>query len=299
MREYEKIWRQAENRNDTSMKWLERLENPAFSEKVITFMVDPRLVEASEPWRYDLERHKLVSRRQIPKEIRDCFVWPSEFYPEFTEEGDDPDEQQDWFNEKGLWQNNIMHRPELLERMASFKEFLYNRPEREIIVISSNRILETLVKDRDFAHMEGRTCTWKTTVSGRKKLVPKSIPENCPFFGEYWHERSICNRCPSEVSEPVPDDDYSHYWEKNRWRSDSRSDLYYKWFRKPYAGMISLLNEFERLRKLKEELFLAEETYEKLSEEKKGNMIEELKGDRKEQKMSDDEVEKSQSDDEI
>ena len=37
------------------------------------------------------------------------------------------------------------HTVETLERAASFKEFLYNRPEKEIIVIASYRFTDTLI----------------------------------------------------------------------------------------------------------------------------------------------------------
>jgi hypothetical protein len=137
--------------------------------------------------------------------------------------------------------------PSMLERGASFKEFLSNRPEKEIIVISSNLFLDSLMKtDQDFRTMECRSCTWKNTISGRKTLV----------------------EIRRDVSEPVQDDDYGSYW-----RSDERSELFYKWYTKPFPAIFQKLRckredpdyyDWE-LRHLK--YLMADETEEKLREE--------------------------------
>ena len=76
------------------------------------------------------------------------FIFPEEFYPAsiLKRQDDDPDKDQDWYKEEGMWAGRI-RTPESLERGASFKEFLYNRPEKEIIVVTSNAFINTLVHE--------------------------------------------------------------------------------------------------------------------------------------------------------
>lgn len=219
----------------------------SFAQGKITFLVDPRLCEEGHS-EYDYERNTPLTRRRIS--FRDYFTWPSEFY---SDQDEDEDIQQDWYQKKGLWDGFYL-KPKMLERGASFKEFLFNRPEKEIIVITSNCFLDSLIKDDiEFSPMDSRTCVWKTTISGRKKLISKS------FIGEDSND------------EPVQDDDYSFYWKLNPWKSNERSDLFYKWYSKPYNGMLQALRELKgkpsQWRRDLLEHVLEGETEEKLLEE--------------------------------
>ena len=135
-------------------------------------MVDPRLHEV---YRYNTYRpppYMLRSRREIPENIRKYFHFPEEFYPPLEENSkSDPDVQQDWYQMEGFYAGDY-HSVNALERAASFKEFLSNLPDKEIIIITSNCFVESLVMGEDFEFAEQRVCVWQPTVSGRKKLVP-------------------------------------------------------------------------------------------------------------------------------
>ena len=67
---------------------------------------------------------------------------------------------------------------QVLDLLALFKEFFYNYSECEIIMVSSNRVLEASVKDRGFTYIETRICTWKTLFQEGKILVLPLTPEN-------------------------------------------------------------------------------------------------------------------------
>jgi hypothetical protein len=231
-----------------------------------TFLMDPRLREVGHG--YDDPWNKLVSRRDIDPEIRDLFTWPEEFYPHQSDnKEEDPDTQQDWYQGKSLWKGDYYHTVQMLERAASFKEFLYNGPEKQIIVITSNCFLEALLKDDepDFRTMEHRECVWKTTVSGKKTL----------------------KRSSNTIPEPIQDDDYSKYWMVSPWKSEERSQYFCKWYSKPYNGMLHVLREtdecgdcadckidwcFRHDSRLFE--FVKDETVEKLLQEAGDNFVE-------------------------
>ena len=79
--------------------------------------------------------------------------------------------------EEGMWIKG-WRSVESLERAASFKEFLYNRPEKEIIVITCHNFIDTLIGHSGYRHLELSSCIWKPTVSGRIRLVPLTSPES-------------------------------------------------------------------------------------------------------------------------
>ena len=122
----------------------------------------------------------MPSRREMESHYKKYFIFPEEFYPKCTEgQDDDPDKDQDWYKEEGMWAGRLWT-PESLERAASFKDFLYNRPEKEIIVVTSNAFIDTLVHEPnvDMSYLESRSCVWKPTISGRMRLVPLTFPES-------------------------------------------------------------------------------------------------------------------------
>jgi len=197
-----------------------------FLKENITFMLDPRLQEIGEPWG-SRDYYKLPSRREMNSLYKLYFTFPEEFYPKYAEgQEDDPDEDQDWYKEEGLWAGRLMSVGSL-ERAASFKEFLYNRPEKEIIVVTSNIFIDTLVHEPgvNMGYLEYRSCVWKPTISGRMRLVPLTFPE-------------------SEM-ELVPDEDYSEFWP---YRLSERSELFKKWYSNP-TKIYKLLLQFEACKK--------------------------------------------------
>lgn len=188
----------------------------------ITFMLDPRLQEVRQSWQSS-DRNKMPSRREMDSHYKELFIFPEEFYPSYEQgQDDDPDKDQDWYKEKGLWAGSLCT-PQSLERAASFKEFLYNRPEKEIIVVTSNAFINLLVHEPDvnMNYLESRSCVWKPTISGRMRLVPLTFPES--------------------KMDIVRDEDYSEIWP---YRLFERSKLYNKWYRIPTKAYESLL-EFE------------------------------------------------------
>jgi len=185
----------------------------------ITFMLDPRLQEVGQTWE-PRARNKMPSRREMEPYYRKYFIFPEEFYPKYTEgQEDDPDKDQDWYNEEGMWCGRLRS-ANSLERAASFKEFLYNRPEQEIIVVTSNAFSDTLVHEpyTNLAYLESRSCMWKPTISGRMRLVPFFFPES--------------------RKDVVPDEDYSECWP---YRQSERSKLFNKWYRSPTKMYEALL----------------------------------------------------------
>jgi hypothetical protein len=124
---------------------------------------------------------------------KDYFVFPEEFYPKYIDGQDnDPDKEKDWYNKKGLLAGRLLT-VNTLERAASFKEFLYNSPEKEIIIVTSNTFINTLVYEPEVhkKYLEYRSCVWKPTFSGRMRLVPLTFPES--------------------KMDVVPDEDYSEF----------------------------------------------------------------------------------------
>ena len=193
-----------------------------FANGNITFMLDPRLQEIGQSWESN-KRNKMPSRREMGRFYRDLFTFPEEFYPRYTEgNDDDPDEDQDWYKEEDMWAGRLMSM-ESLERGASFKEFLYNRTEKEIIVITSNAFINTLVHEPDVSmqYLESRSCVWKPTISGRMRLVILTLPES--------------------KMDIVQDEDYSEFWP---YRLMNRSELFNKWYSKP-TKIYELLSSFE------------------------------------------------------
>jgi len=207
----------------------------AFKAGNIQFMIDPRVQEI---------RCVPRVRAEIPQSLRKYFTFPSEFFnpPPSLEEykrdhpycndehevlddflkNDRTDEDQDWRKLRGMF-DGVYGKPNSLERAASFKEFLSSRPEREVIIVSSNTWLESLIKGDDFQTCEGRRCVWRTTKSGRKKLVVSNVHSD----------------------EVLPDDDYSSYWKEFLWKFNERSKLFYKWYTKPYEAIINLLQSMD------------------------------------------------------
>src|SRR5204862_5131630 len=91
---------------------------------------------------------RMPSRLDMVPTYKKYFIFPEEFYPKYEDGQDyDPDENQDWCKQEGLWARG-WHSVESLERAASFKEFLYNRPEKEIIVITCDGFHDTLTNRR-------------------------------------------------------------------------------------------------------------------------------------------------------
>lgn len=225
-----------------------------FAEGKVTFMVDPRLQEVRAISDTTNKRNKMPTRRQMS--FSSYFVFPEEFYPsDMNEPQHDPDEDQDWFKEQGMWAGRF-HDPQTLERGASFKEFLYNRPEKEIIVVSSNAFIDTLVHEPGayMNYLECRSCIWKQTVSGRFRLVPLSNPES---------EKDI-----------VKDEDYSDYWEYNPYKLSERSELYHKWYNKPAKRMYKVLLE---IKERKNFLELNDVTLESLEAELDAELVDKIK----------------------
>ena len=243
------LWREALNGTKGNMDCSEVMQH--FLNGNITFMLDPRLQEVAQHWESN-KRNKMPSRRQMNPLYKKYFVFPEEFYPDYTEGQDgDPDEDQDWYKKEGLWDGSLWT-PGTLERAASFKEFIYNRPEKEIIVVTSNAFIDTLVHepDVDMHYLEARSCVWKPTISGRMRLVPLTFPES--------------------KMDIVRDEDYSEIWP---YRLNYRSELFNKWYRKPTRIYESLLN-FEAC---KNYLGLNEMTLASLEAELGPNLVEEVK----------------------
>jgi hypothetical protein len=185
----------------------------------ITFMLDPRLQEVGQ-FLESSDRNKMPSRREMNSYYKNYFICPEEFYPPYEEgQDDDPDEDQDWYKEEGLWEGRLQS-PGSLERAASFKEFLYNRPEKEIIVVTSNAFIDLLVHEPGIKmnYLESRSCVWKPTMSGRMRLVPLTFPES--------------------KMDIVRDEDYSEFWP---YRLFERSELFNKWYRIPTKAYELLL----------------------------------------------------------
>jgi len=227
-----------------------------FANGNITYMLDPRLQEVGQCWDSN-NRNKMPSRREMDPRYKKHFIFPEEFYPKNSEEQeDDPDKDQDWYREEGLWAGRIFT-VESLERAASFKEFIYNRPEKEIIVVTSNAFMDTLVHepDVDLDYLESRSCVWKPTVSGRMRLVPLIFAES--------------------KMDIVPDEDYSQYWP---YKLNERSELFNKWYRKPTKIYQSLL-AFEACKKY---LGLNKMTLASLEEELGSELVEKVKNKVKE-----------------
>ena len=225
-----------------------------FAKGNITFMLDPRLQEVRSGYRNSNKRNQLPSRREMDSLFKKYFIFPEEFYPKYTEEkDDDPDEDQDWYKEEGMW-SGCLQSPQALERGASLKEFLYNRPEEEIIVVTSNAFIDTLVHEPKayMGYLESRSCVWKPTVSGRMRLVPFTFPES---------RKNI-----------VKDEDYSEYWP---YRLSERSELFNKWYAKPTAIYENLL-KFEERKKF---LGLDELTLASLEAELSPEDVEKVKND--------------------
>jgi len=200
-----------------------------FAKGNVTFMLDPRLQEIISDWREDGPdgRATMPSRREMHSVYKRYFIFPEEFYPKCSEEQlDDPDKDQDWYKEEGMWTRGF-HRVETLERVASFKEFLYNRPEKEIIVITCRDFRNTLTNDKyNYTNKDILTCIWKPTVSGRMRLVALTSSES--------------------QQDVLKDEDYSEYWP---YRSGERSELFNKWYTKPLKKMFKALFEFEERKK--------------------------------------------------
>jgi hypothetical protein len=218
------IWQEIFNVSGGNMDCSEIIQHLAIGN--ITFMVDPRLQEVGQPWESS-DRNKMPSRREMQPFYKNSFIFPEEFYPAHEEgQCDDPDKDQDWYKEIGLWSGRLQS-PGSLERAASFKEFLYNRPEKEIIVVTSNAFIDLLVHehDVDMNYLESRSCVWKRTVSGRMRLVPLTFPES--------------------KMDIVRDEDYSEIWP---YRLSERSELFNKWYRIPTQAYESLL-QFEACKK--------------------------------------------------
>ena len=139
---------------------------------------------------------------------------------------------------------------------ASLKEFLYNRPEKEIIVISSNAFIDTLVHEPGvyMNYLECRSCIWKQTVSGRFRLVPLSNPES--------------------EKDTVKDEDYPDYWKYNPYKLSERSELYHKWYNKPAKRMYEVLLKIKERKRFLE---LNEVTLESLEAEMDTELVEKIK----------------------
>ena len=144
---------------------------------------------------------------------------------------------------------------ESLERAASFKEFLYNRPDKEIIVITCEDFSDTLT-NRHFRYTDSLTCIWKPTVSGRMRLVSLTSPES---------QKDI-----------LEDEDYSEYWP---YRLCGRSELFHKWHTVPLRKILETMFGFEERKKY---LGLDELTFDSLEAELGPELVQEVKDTMKE-----------------
>lgn len=195
--------------------------------KDIKILVDPRVQEVERV--YD-DGGAVPTRAQINPNYRKYLTFSEEFFtqPALDEEVSEEkraemektDESRDWHKGTGLFAGWYGH-PMILERGASLKEFLYNRPEREIIILSGNDFIDTLLRGPHFKLGEGRLCFWIRTFSGRKRLLQSKfspVPHN-------WFDSQVV------------DDDYSDFWGTHKWRSIDRSVLYHKWYTVPHKAV--------------------------------------------------------------
>jgi hypothetical protein len=225
-----------------------------FANGNVTFMLDPRLQDATKE--FHPGKHKgrigMPSRREMHSGYRRHFIFPEEFYPKYAEDqDDDPDEQQDWYTENGMWAGNLRcENIESLERAASFKEFLYNRPEKEIIVITCEDFGETLI-DHGLYHFKVLSFIWKPTVSGRIRLVNLT--------------------CPEAQKNIVKDHNYSSYWP---YSLPERSELFKKWHREPSEKIIQYFFGIEERKKY---LGLDKLTFDDLEAELGPEVVKEVK----------------------
>ena len=225
-----------------------------FAKGNVSFMLDPRLQDEVSMWRFDERNGRigLPSRREMHPIFKNYFIFPDEFYSKDSEgQSDDPDKDQDWYKKEGMWAPGFRS-VECLERAASFKEFLYNRPEKEIIVITYYSFINTLIDQhhRDW-NKTGGSCIWKPTSSGRMRLVPLTSPQS-----------------QKDILEDV---DYSDYWP---YRLCGRSEIFNKWHREPLRKILQILVGFEERKKY---LGLEELTFESLEAELGPEVVQKVK----------------------
>ena len=210
---------------------------------MLTLCFDPRLEDVLSEW--DSERHGPIgmpSRLDMDPKYKRYFIFPEEFYAKYSDGEDyDPDENQDWYKQKGMWVRG-WHSVESLERAASFKEFLYNSPEKEIIVITGYTFFDLLTDNLyGYKQHEWSSCIWKPTVSGRMRLVPPTSLEL---------QKDI-----------LEDKECSEYWP---YRLCGRSELFNKWYAKPWIQIFEIFVGFEERKKF---LGLEKLTFESLEAE--------------------------------
>ena len=218
----------------------------------VSFMLDPRLQDEVSCFSKRNRHIGLLSRREMHPIFEDYFIFPEEFYSKDSEgESNDPDKDQDWYKNEGMWAP-AYHSVECMERAASFKEFLYNRPENEIIVITYHSFIATLIDpwERDWKK-PGLSYTWKPTSSGRMRLVPLTSPQS---------EKDI-----------LEDVDYSDYWP---YRLCGRSEIFNKWYKEPLRKIFQILVGFEERKKY---LGLDKLTLESLEAELGSEVVREVK----------------------
>lgn len=200
-----------------------------FAKGNVAFMLDPRLEDTTKHWYPDKHKGRIgmPSRQEMHSGYKRHFIFPEEFYPKYSEgQVDDPDKHQDWYKNEGMWTRG-WNEVEVLERAASFKEFLYNRPESEIIIITCADFRGLLTNDRYlYKDREFLSCVWKPTVSGRMRLVALNSLES---------QKDI-----------VEDDDYSQYWP---YPLSGRSELFKKWHREPFRKILKTLFGYEERKK--------------------------------------------------
>lgn len=198
-----------------------------FANGNVNFVLDPRLEDVMSESEVHERLIGMPSRLDMNPEYRKYFIFPEEFYPKYTEEQNyDPDVIQDWYKQKGMWRKG-WRSIQSLERAASFKEFLYHRPDTEIIVITGHSFFDTLTNPQDkYCHHESLTYIWKPTISGRMRLISLTSPES---------QKDI-----------LEDEDLSEYWP---YRLCGRSELFNKWYKKPLRKVLGILLGFEERKK--------------------------------------------------
>ena len=221
------LHRIASDNNEENMDSNEVMQH--FAKGNVKFMLDPRLDDLILDWRRESDGPiRMPSRLDMLPMYKKYFIFPEEFYPKYEDGQDyDPDENQDWYKQEGLWTRG-WHSLESLERAAAFKEFLYNRPEKEIIVITEYYFFQALIGR---SHHGSNRCElssyiWKPTVSETIRLVPLTSPES---------QKDI-----------LEDDDYLDYWPYILY---GRSELFHKWYRKPLIKILEIFLGFEERKK--------------------------------------------------